>query len=102
MTIEFVREGPEHLRAGFHRAIKVRVRVGAHQAELDRRPTESLRRFVELRILVREHEQRAIDRQFGVSDLAALGIRQARPLLGSEGALVEFDRRRAVVHSQCG
>ncbi len=51
--------------------------------------------IVELRILVREHDQRAIDRQFGVSDLAALGIDQAdAPRLGRRACTIRSPPRR--------
>ena len=43
-----------------------------------------------------------MDRQFGMADLAAFGVDQAVAFLGTERALVEFDRRRAVIHSQRG
>jgi hypothetical protein len=56
--------------------------------------------LTELRIFIGQHDERAVDRQFGVPDLAALRVDQPIPLLRAEGAFVKIDRRRGVVHGQ--
>jgi hypothetical protein len=51
MAIELVRERADHLRTRGHGTIHVRLRVGAHQTQIDRGAAERFGRSIDSRVV---------------------------------------------------
>src|SRR5262245_6263836 len=94
IAVEFVLYGPEQRRAGGHGAIDECVDVVDIEMQRDRTAAYALcGDGAEVRILVRQHDARIADADFGVADLARR-FGEAECLLRAKGLGVELNRLR--------
>ena len=74
-TVELIGEGHEHAGARRDGAVESGIGVFHHQAKGDGGAAERGRGFVApLRVFLREHDQGAVDQEFGMDDLAGFFI----------------------------
>src|ERR1700744_3057547 len=92
MPIELRGHRGDWCRARVERLLVSRVDIVAGDVKFRRNAAKRLRGLVVLRMLVGKHEQRAVDRQFGVADAAGAGFDEPVALLGAEDFFVELDR----------
>lgn len=100
-TVELVGEGHEHAGSRRDGAVERGIGVFHHQAKGDGCAAERGRGLVApLRVFLREHDEGAVDQEFGMDDFARFFIGQAVAFGGSEGGLVEHDGLRRVADAE--
>ena len=102
-TVELIGRGHEHGGARRDGAVERGVGVFHHHAKRDGRAAERGRGLVApLRIFLREHDQAALDQEFGMADLAGFGVGETETFGGSEGGFVKHDGLRRIVDAEVG
>jgi hypothetical protein len=99
-AVELIGRGHEHGGTRRDGAVERGIGVFHHHAKRDRRAAEGGRRLVApLRIFLREHDEAALDQEFGMDDPAGFFVGEPVALGGSEGGFVESDGLRRIAYA---